>query len=56
MHASILKARGCDPVIVADVSQERLDYVREFGVGVPVNTSGGDAVNKIREAGGAEKF
>ena len=31
MHASILKARGCDPVIVADVSQERLDYVRSSG-------------------------
>ncbi len=56
MHASILKARGCDPVIVADVSQERLDYVRDFGVGLPVNTSGGDAVNKIMEAGGGEKF
>ena len=56
MHASILKARGCDPVMVADVSQERLDYVREFGVGLPVNTSGGDAVHKIMEAGGEEKF
>jgi L-iditol 2-dehydrogenase len=56
MHASILKARRCDPVIVSDVSQERLDYVREFGVGLPVNTSGGDAVNKIMEAGGGEKF
>jgi L-iditol 2-dehydrogenase len=56
MHASILKARGCGPVIVSDVSQERLDYVGEFGVGVAVNTSGGDAVNKIMEAGGEEKF
>ena len=34
MHASILKARGCAPVIVADVSQERLDYVTEFGLGL----------------------
>jgi len=56
MHASILKARGCAPVMVADVSQERLDYVREFGVGVPVNTSSGNAVHKIMEAGGEEKF
>jgi len=56
MHASILKARGCAPVIVTDVSQERLDYVQEFGLGLPVNTSGGDAVNKILAAGGGEKF
>jgi L-iditol 2-dehydrogenase len=56
MHASILKARGCEPVIVADVSQERLDYVRDFGVGLTVNTTGGDAVNKIMAAGGGEKF
>jgi L-iditol 2-dehydrogenase len=56
MHASILKARGASRVIVADVSQERLDYVAEFGLGLPVNTSGGDAVNKILAAGGGEKF
>jgi L-iditol 2-dehydrogenase len=56
MHASILKARGCDPVIVTDVSQERLDYVGEFGLGMTVNTQGGDAVNKILAAGGGEKF
>src|SRR5271157_4720457 len=56
MHASILKARGCSAVVVADVSQERLDYVREFGLGTTVNTSGGDAVNKILEAAGGEKF
>jgi L-iditol 2-dehydrogenase len=56
MHASILKARGCSPVIVADVSQERLDYVEEFGLGKSVNTSGGDAVNKILAAAGGEKF
>jgi L-iditol 2-dehydrogenase len=56
MHASILKARGCDPVIVADVSGERLDYVQEFGLGLPVNTAAGDAVRKILQAGGGEKF
>ena len=56
MHASILKARGCSKVIVADVSQERLDYVSEFGLGITVNTAGGDAVNKILAAGGGEKF
>jgi L-iditol 2-dehydrogenase len=56
MHASSLKTRGCTPVIVADVSQERLDYVAEFGLGLIVNTSGGDAVNKILAAGGGEKF
>ncbi len=56
MHASILKARGCDPVIVTDVSQERLDYVTEFGLGLPVNSAGGDAVSLILAAGGGEKF
>ena len=56
MHATILKARGASTVIVADVSQERLDYVTEFGLGTTVNTSGGDAVKKILAAGGGEKF
>jgi L-iditol 2-dehydrogenase len=56
MHASILKARGCDPVIVTDVSAERLAYVREFGLGDPINTAGVDAVQKVFEAGGGEKF
>jgi L-iditol 2-dehydrogenase len=56
MHASILKARGCDPVIVTDVSEERLAYVREFGLGQAVNTASGNAVEKILEAAGGEKF
>jgi L-iditol 2-dehydrogenase len=56
MHASILKARGCSLVVVADVSQERLDYVKYFGLGSTVNTAGGDAVNKILAAAGGEKF
>ena len=41
MHASILKTRGCTPVIVADVSQERLDYVTEFGLGIAGEHLGG---------------
>ena len=56
MHAGCLKARGCQPVVVADVSDERLGYVREFGLGLAVNTTGGDAVRKILEAAGGEKF
>ncbi len=56
MHAAILKARGCSEVYVANRSQARLEYVKEFGVGIPVNTSGGDAAKKILEAGGGEKF
>lgn len=56
MHAAILKSRGCDLVIVTDVSDERLAYVREFGLGKTVNTSGGNAVEKILEAAGGEKF
>jgi L-iditol 2-dehydrogenase len=56
MHAAILKARGCDPVIVTDVSEERLAYVREFGLGRTVNTAEGNAGEKILEAAGGEKF
>ncbi|MBZ5516098.1 MAG: zinc-binding dehydrogenase [Acidobacteriia bacterium] len=56
MHASILKARGCEPVIITDVSDERLGYVREFGLGQPVNTAGGNAVQKVLDAAGGEKF
>jgi len=56
MHASILKARGCEPVVIADVSQERLAYVHEFGLGVPVNTAEGNAGERILEAAGGEKF
>jgi L-iditol 2-dehydrogenase len=56
MHASILKARGCSAVVVADVSEERLGYIREFGLGTTVNTAGGDAANKILAAAGGEKF
>jgi L-iditol 2-dehydrogenase len=56
MHAAILKARGCDPVIVTDVSDERLAYVREFGLGRTVNTAGANAVDKILAAAGGEKF
>ena len=56
MHASILKARGCDPVVVTDVSEERLAYVREFGLGWTVNTAGGEGVEKILAAAGGEKF
>jgi len=56
MHAAILKTRGADPVMVTDVSEERLSYVREFGLGKTVNTAGGNAVEKILEAAGGEKF
>jgi len=56
MHAAILKSRGCDLVIVTDVSDERLAYVREFGLGQTVNTAGGNAVEMILAAAGGEKF
>jgi L-iditol 2-dehydrogenase len=56
MHAAILKARGCELVMVTDVSDERLSYVREFGLGETVNTANADAVAKILEAAGGEKF
>ena len=56
MHAAILKARGCDPVIVTDVSDERLAYVEGFGLGRSVNTAGGNAIEKILAAVGGEKF
>ena len=56
MHAAILKSRGCELVLVTDVSEERLGYVREFGLGETVNTAGGNAVEKILDAAGGEKF
>jgi len=56
MHAGILKARGAEPVVVADVSAERLEYVRDFGLGVPVDTSAGDPAEAILSAAGGEKF
>jgi L-iditol 2-dehydrogenase len=56
LHASILKGRGCDPVIVTDISDERLAYVRELGLGRTVNTANGNAVEKVLEAAGGEKF
>jgi L-iditol 2-dehydrogenase len=56
MHAAVLKARGCDLVMVTDVSDERLAYVREFGLGRTVNTADGNAVEKVLDAAGGEKF
>ena len=55
MHAGALKAKGCDPVIVADVAAERLGYVKQLGVGTPLLT-GADPVAEILKAGGGEKF
>ncbi len=56
MHAAALKAKGCEPVLVADISAERLSYVSDFGIGTPVNTSEGDVVETVLAAGGGEKF
>jgi len=57
MHAGILKAKGCNPVLVADVSAERLGYVTELGVGTPVHTKGDDSdLDRLIAAGGGEKF
>jgi len=56
MHAGVLKARGCEPVVVADVVAERLDYVSELGLGLPVRTAEGDVVQQILAAAGGEKF
>lgn len=56
MHAAALKAKGCEPVLVADISAERLSYVTDFGIGTPVNTSEGDVVETVLAAGGGEKF
>jgi L-iditol 2-dehydrogenase len=56
MHAGVLKARGCEPVLVADVSAERLDYVAELGVGTAIQTGTDDPCDLILEAAGGEKF
>ncbi len=56
MHAGILKAKGCEPVIVADVALDRLEYVAQLGLGTPVQTKSGDVVAQILEAVGGERF
>jgi len=52
MHAAILKARGCDTVIVTDVSDERLAYVRIWP-GPLGSTRRRNAIEKILDAVGA---
>jgi L-iditol 2-dehydrogenase len=56
MHAGILTGRGCSPVVVADVSAERLAYVKEFGIGRPVLTADGDPVERILSESGGQRF
>ncbi len=56
MHAAVFRAKGCEPVLVADVARERLRYVNELGVGIAVDTSEGDAYDLVLTAGGGEKF
>jgi len=56
MHAGVLKAGGCEPILVADISAERLEYVRQLGVGTPVHAADDDPVGQILEAGGGKKF
>ena len=52
MHAGVLKAKGCEPVLVADISAERLEYVAELGVGTPVHTADDDPTELILDAAG----
>ncbi len=56
MHAGVLKARGCEPVMVADVAAERLEFVKQLGVGTPIHTTTADPVEQILNATGGEKF
>ncbi len=56
MHAAAFAARGCRPVLVADVAADRLEYVRELGLGEPVHISGDGAVSEILDAAGGERF
>jgi len=56
MHATLLAARGCAPVVVADVFEERLACVSEFGLGEPVLTPAGDPVEAVLAAAGGERF
>jgi L-iditol 2-dehydrogenase len=56
MHAGVLKAKGCDPVVVADVSAERLGFVTDLGLGTPVQTADADPCELILDAAGGEKF
>ena len=56
MHAGVLKAKGCDPVMVVDVSAERLEYVKDLGLGTPVLANDADPVGHVLELAGGEKF
>lgn len=56
MHAGALKAKGCDPVVVADVAPDRLAFVTDLGVGRPIHTTSDDTVAEILDAVGGERF
>lgn len=50
------KARGADPLIVVDISEEKLEIAREFGATHCINGTNEDAVAEVRRitGGGAE--
>jgi Zn-dependent alcohol dehydrogenase len=45
---------SADPIIVVDLSDEKLDFAREFGATIGVNAREVDAVERVREIMGGE--
>lgn len=49
IHVSVAKARGARKIIVADISEDRLERCREFGDVLTINSSKEDTVQRARE-------
>jgi Zn-dependent alcohol dehydrogenase len=47
-----LRIRGADPIIAVDLSDEKLEFARNFGATETVNAAAGDPVERIRELTG----
>ena len=56
MCASILKAAGCDPIVVANRSLDRLAYVKEYGLGIAGEHRGWRCGGKDSGGGRGRKF
>ncbi len=49
IHVSVAKARGARKIIVADISEDRLERCKEFGDVLTINSSKEDTVQRARE-------
>lgn len=49
IHVSVAKARGARKIIVADISEDRLERCKEFGDVLTINSAKEDTVQRVRE-------